>query len=391
MTMESTRSSSSAPGWGLPRFLTTGAERAIRDLVGRAGIEVGGSRPWDVKVHDNRFYARVLKDGSLGVGESYMDGWWDCEAVDELVARLVTIQAKEAIQDWRTFLYAAAAKALNLQAPGRAFEVGEKHYDIGNDLYKAMLGESLAYTCAYWKDATTLDAAQRAKFDLVCRKIGLKPGMKVLELGCGWGTFARHAAQHYGAEVTGYTVSKEQVALGRELNRGLPVELRLDDYRRARGQYDAVVSIGIMEHVGAKNYRAYMETADRCLRPGGIAFVHTIGGNRSKDLIDSWFHKYIFPNAVLPSLGQLSRAMEGIFVPEDVHNIGPHYDRTLMEWHANFERAWPTLKARYGERFYRMWRYYLLTCAGSFRARYLQLFQIVMTRPATPQPDCRIS
>jgi cyclopropane-fatty-acyl-phospholipid synthase len=320
-----------------------------------------------------------------------VDGQWDTGALDELTARLIRAGARRPALGWRTALHVAAARVWNLQSAVRARRSVERHYDLGNDLYQAMLGETLAYTCAYWKWAGDLDEAQRAKLDLICRKLGLQPGMKVLELGCGWGTFARHAAETYGAHVTGYTVSREQVALGTELCRGLPVELHLADYRSACGTYDAVVSIGMIEHVGPKNHRLYMETVDRCLRPGGIAFVHSIGSNRSQVLIDAWFHRYVFPNAAIPSLAQLTAAMDGIFVAEDVHNIGPHYDRTLMAWSRNFERAWPTLRARYGERFRRIWRYYLLSSAGAFRARFMQLYQIVMTRPGTRQPECRLS
>jgi cyclopropane-fatty-acyl-phospholipid synthase len=295
--------------------------------------------------------------------------------------------------NWRAASLILSSRLLNRQAVRRAFEVGRRHYDIGNDLYGPMLGETLAYTCAYWKNAATLDEAQRAKFDLVCRKVGLRPGLHVLELGCGWGSFARHAARNHGVSVTAYTVSKEQAALGRELCRGLPVDIRLEDYRAATGAYDVVLSIGIMEHVGYKNYRAYMDLAARCLKPGGIAFVHTIGANHSGTAIEPWIDRYIFPNAMLPSLKQLSAASEGLFITEDVHNIGPDYDRTLMAWCRNFEAAWPAMEKHYGERFRRMWRYYLLACAGGFRARHNQLWQIVMTREqdARPQPDCRFS
>jgi cyclopropane-fatty-acyl-phospholipid synthase len=250
-----------------------------------------------------------------------------------------------------------------------------------------MLDRRMVYTCGYWEEGvTSLDEAQEAKLDLVCRKIGLRAGMRVLELGCGWGSFARFAAERYGAEVTGYTVSKEQVELGRRRCAGLPVELRLEDYRRARGTYDAVVSIGIMEHVGPRNHRTYMKVVDRCLAEGGTAFIHTIGGNTSKGFISPWFHEYIFPNAALPSLAQLARAMEGRFLPEDVHNLGPHYDPTLMAWYRNFVAAWPALADRYGDRFFRMWSFYLLACAGGFRARHTQLYQLVLTRPGTRQP-----
>jgi cyclopropane-fatty-acyl-phospholipid synthase len=374
-----------------PRMFVGRAERTLRDLLERADVRVGGSRPHDIQVHDRAFYVRVLRDGRLGLGESYMDGQWDAGSVDELTAKLIRARVQERVPDWRTAIYVAAARAWNMQSTARAFQAGERHYDIGNDLYQAMLGETLSYTCAYWKDAASLDEAQRAKLDLVCRKVGLRPGMKVLELGCGWGTFARHAAEKYGVEVIGYTVSREQVALGNELCRGLPVDLRLADYRTARGTFDVVVSIGMMEHVGPKNHRTYMDTVDRCLAPDGIAFIHTIGSNVNQTIIDAWFHKYLFPNAAIPSLAQITGAMQGLFVPEDVHNIGPHYDRTLMAWSDNFDRAWPSLRARYGDRFQRMWRYYLLSCAGAFRARFMQLYQVVMTRPGTRQPDCRMS
>jgi cyclopropane-fatty-acyl-phospholipid synthase len=366
------------------------AERIVRELLASADIQVGGPRPHDIQVHSPRFYTRALRDGRLGVGESYLDGDWDAVALDQFIARLLEARLNERVQDWRAVLYVAAARVLNLQNATRVFQAGERHYDIGNDLYQAMLGESMSYTCGYWTGASSLDAAQRAKFDLVCRKVGLQPGMKVLELGCGWGSFAKFAAQEYGVEVTGCTVSREQVALAEELCRGLPVEIRLEDYRNARGRYDRVVSIGMMEHVGHKNHRAYFETVDRCLAPDGVAFVHTIGSNVSETLIDSFFHKHLFPNALIPSLAQIARSAEGLFVPEDVHNIGPHYDPTLMAWYRNFEAAWPQLRARYDERFQRLWRFYLLSSAGSFRARFTQLYQIVLTRPGTAQPACRL-
>ncbi|HEX9030167.1 MAG TPA: cyclopropane fatty acyl phospholipid synthase [Anaerolineales bacterium] len=367
-------------------------ETIIRDLLGTAGIEVNGRNPWDIQVHDPRFYDRVLREVQLGLGESYMDGWWDCESIDEFVTRALKANLEEIIKgSWKLKINIARAKFLNLQSRRKAFEVGEQHYDLGNDLYCAMLDKRLNYTCAYWKNASNLDEAQEAKLEMVCQKIGLKPGMHVLELGCGFGAFAKYAAERYGAEVLGLTVSKEQVALGTQLCKGLPVELRLQDYREVNGLYDAVVSIGIMEHVGYKNYRTYMQVASRCLKAGGTAFVHTIGGNKSSVIGDDFTTRYIFPNGMIPSITQLGKAMEGLFVMEDWHNIGPNYDPTLMAWHANFENAWPELKHQYDERFHRMWRYYLLSSAGGFRSRFEQLWQIVMTHPGTRQPDCRVS
>lgn len=368
------------------------SERIVLGELAAADVRVDGARPSDLLIHDPAFYTRLLRDGALGFGEAYMDGQWDCEALDELAVRLIKSNLAQRYRtSWGTVIHALRARLVNLQSPLRAFQVGERHYDIGNDLYQAMLDRRLAYTCAYWTDAETLDAAQEAKLDLVCRKAELQPGMKVLDLGCGWGCFAKYAAEKCGVEVTGLTVSKAQIELGQTLCEGLPVELRLEDYRQATGTYDAVVSIGIMEHVGNKNYRTYMQVADRCLKQNGVAVVHTIGANLESKDFDAWYDKYIFPNGVVPSLSQLTRAAEGLFVIEDVHNIGPHYDRTLMAWHENFERAWPTLRDKYGDRFYRMWRFYLLTAAASFRARYQQLFQIVMTKEGRSQPSCRLA
>jgi cyclopropane-fatty-acyl-phospholipid synthase len=366
------------------------SETIIRELLAQADIQVNGQRPWDIQVHDARFYDRVLREIELGLGESYMDGWWDCEKVDEFISRALIARLETQIRgSWKLTWHVLNARMMNLQTRSRAFEVGEKHYDLGNDLYCAMLDKRLNYTCGYWKDGGSLDDAQEAKLDLVCKKIGIEPGMKILELGCGWGSFAKYAAEKYGASILGVTVSKEQVALGMELCKGLPVELRLQDYREVQGTFDAVISIGVMEHVGYKNYRTYMQVVDRTLKKDGVAFVHTIGGNISRAIADAFSHKYIFPNGQLPSIAQLGGAMENIFVMEDWHNIGPNYDKTLMAWHANFSGAWPELKGHYDERFHRMWDYYLLSSAGGFRSRMLQLWQIVMTRQGSSQPDCR--
>lgn len=362
------------------------AAEVMRELLGRAGVTVGGDAPWDIQIHDDRVYARVLRDGTMAVGEAYMDGWWDSPALDQMLDRIIRARVDLELRDsWVLLAHAVRAKLFNRQA-ARAFEVGERHYDVGNDLYEAMLGRRMMYTCAYWKGADTLDAAQEAKLDLVCRKIGLRSGMRVLDLGCGWAGFASFAAEKYGASVVGYTVSREQVAWAQAHYPRLPIEIRHDDYRNATGQFDAVVSIGLMEHVGPKNHRAYMEQAARCLAPGGVVFVHTIGGSRARTQIDPWFEKYIFPNAVIPTLGQLATATEELLVIEDVHNIGEHYDRTLMEWWAAFDVAWPRLREHYGERFYRMWKYYLLASAAEFRARHHNLYQIVATAVGTPQP-----
>jgi len=367
-------------------------ERLLRSLLEGAGITVNGKKPCDIQVRNDGFYRRVLSSGALGLGESYMDLWWECEALDQFFDRVMRADLDVKVRGKLTALWPILRSRLfNLQTLRRAYQVGEQHYDLGNDLYRAMLDKRMNYTCGYWRNATTLDEAQEAKLDLVCRKIGLQPGMTVLELGSGFGSFAAYAAAKYGVRVTGVTVSKRQVELGSEMCRGLPVELRLQDYRAVEGKYDRVLSIGIMEHVGYRNYRTYMEVVDRTLKEDGTAFVHTIGNNISATTSNAWLTKYIFPNGMLPSIAQLGKAMEGLFVMEDWHNFGPDYDRTLMAWYENFERAWPELKKNYSERFRRMWHFYLLSSAGGFRSRRTQLWQLVMTRPGAAQPACRVS
>jgi len=368
------------------------AEAIVRELFGHADIELGGSRPWDITVRDPRFYERVLRDASIGFGEAYMEGWWEVPALDVMIDKLCRGNLKQKIRgSWRLKVLTVKAMLLNLQAKARAGASIEAHYDIGNDLYTRMLDERMVYTCAYWKDARTLTEAQEAKLDLVCRKIGLRAGMRVLDLGCGWGGFASWAAERYGCSVLGVTLSKDQVALGNELwgprGKGLDVELRLCDYRDVHGKFDRVVSIGMMEHVGPKNHREMMRVIDRCLVDDGVALVHTIANNRSLRHGTPFIEKYIFPNAVAPSLEQIGGAIGGLLVMEDLHNIGEHYDPTLMAWWSNFERSYAEISHRYDRRFYLMWKFYLQAAAGASRSRDGQLYQMVLTKVGRAQPD----
>jgi cyclopropane-fatty-acyl-phospholipid synthase len=353
----------------------------ITSLAARAGVTMNGSEPWDITVHNEDFYSRVLRQLYLGLGESYMDGWWDCVQLDEFFFKTIRADLEEDLKNWRLALHFLKAQVVNRQKRSRSAEVAHKHYDIGNNLYEHMLGESMAYTCAYWKDAKTLDEAQNAKFDLVCRKVGLKPGMKIVDLGCGFGGFLKYAAEHYGVSGVGMNLSKEQVAFARERAKGLPLEFRLADYRDIRGKFDRVISIGMTEHVGYKNYRSFLQLAHDLLADDGLFLLHTIGNNTSVTSADPWTDKYIFPNGNIPSIKQLGGAMEGLFVMEDWHNFGADYDKTLMAWHENFVKNWEKhIKKDYDERFYRMWIYYLLSCAGAFRARKIQLWQIVLSK-----------
>ena len=367
-------------------------EIIIRDLLTQADIEINGKRPWDIQVSNPNLYSRILQDASVGLGEAYMDGWWDCEAIDQFIYRVLQANLDSKVKgNWKLALQVLKSRIFNQQTRSRALKVGKDVYDLGNDLYCAFLDKLLNYTCGYWKNATTLDEAQEAKLDLVCKKIGLEPGMNVLEFGCGWGGFAKYAAEKYGAHVVGVSISREHLAFAQEVCRGLPVDLRFQDYREVQGRFDAIISIGMLEHVGYKNYPTYMQVVDRCLKKDGVALIHAIGSNQTTTMGEPWSNKYIFPNGMLPSIAQLGSAFEPNFVMEDWHNFGPHYDKTLMAWNVKFEQAWPALKEKYGERFRRMWRYYLLNSAGAFRARSQQLWQIVLTRRGTPQPDCRFS
>lgn len=357
----------------------------VREILADTGISINGTNPWDIEVRKEDFYRRVVRYGSIGLGESYMDGWWECESLPELFSRLIPSAPEMKLgKNLKALLFLFQSVVLNPGRSSKAFQIGERHYDIGNELYRLMLDKRMVYSCAYWKDADNLDDAQEAKLDLICRKLGLRPGERVLDIGCGWGSFAKYAAERYGVRVVGITVSKEQAELGRHLCEGLPVEIRLQDYRDVRERFDHIVSVGMFEHVGYRNYRTYMETAGRCLNEGGLFLLHTIGSSTSSSTGDPWVNRYIFPNSMIPSIRQISGAAEGIFVIEDIHNFGAYYERTLAEWLGNFDMSWEKLKENYDERFHRMWRYYLQVFMGAFRARYLHVWQIVLSGKGVP-------
>ncbi|MBN1294735.1 MAG: cyclopropane fatty acyl phospholipid synthase [Candidatus Latescibacteria bacterium] len=356
-------------------------KKTVQDILALADIRIDGKKPWDIRVINPEFYARVLSGGSLALGESYMDGWWECDALDQFFCNVLKAELDKKVRSKRPMIWSMLrAKITNSQKISRAFQIGEHHYNIGNDLYRHMLDPRMVYSCGYWDNVTNLDQAQEAKLDLICKKIGLKPGQKVLDIGCGWGSFARYAAERYNTEVTGITVSQEQVTLANELCYGLPVHIRLEDYRSLDKEFDHIISVGMFEHVGYKNYRNFMETVHRCLKLNGRFLLHTIGSNISVTSTDPWILKYIFPNSMLPSAKQITAAAEGLFVLRDWHSLGSHYDKTLMSWYDNFVKNWDQIKDKYDEKFYRMWTYYLLICAGSFRANKNQLWQIVFTK-----------
>ncbi|CAG0981044.1 Cyclopropane-fatty-acyl-phospholipid synthase [Methylophilaceae bacterium] len=355
----------------------------IADIFSGTSVTINGGQPWDIQVFDNRVYRMVLYRGSLGFGDAYVDGLWDSAQLDETFNRLLSGNIDEKMRGWarvRLIGEALRHRLLNLQSSDRAFEVGQRHYDIGNDVFEAMLDPTMSYSCAYWANAETLEQAQLAKLDMICRKLELKPGERLLEIGCGWGGLAKFAAEHYGVEVVGITVSKEQKKLAEIRCQGFPVEVHLMDYRDLQGHFDKIVSVGMFEHVGPKNYHVYFQKAHDLLKDDGLFLLHTIGNYTTSTHTDAWIDNYIFPNGKVPSAREIATAVEDRFIIEDWHNFGQDYDRTLMAWWDNFNRAWPALEQRYGERFYRMWKYYLMCCAGYFRARQGQLWQLVLSK-----------
>nr|WP_259394624.1 cyclopropane fatty acyl phospholipid synthase [Stenotrophomonas koreensis] len=360
-------------------------QQRVVALLEEADISVGGQREQDITVHDPHFHARVLAHGSLGLGESYMDGCWDAVRLDAFLFQLMQARIDERVHGMGELVDALKARLFNLQAGKGSYEVGRRHYDLGNDLYQAMLGRWMVYSCGYWRQAADLDQAQEAKLDLVCRKLRLQPGQRVLDIGCGWGEALKFAAERYGVQGVGITISVEQAEHARRLCAGLPVEIRLQDYHQLDEPFDAILSLGMFEHVGEKNYRDYFQVVRRCLRTQGLFLLHTIGTNVSRHRTDPWIARYIFPNSMLPSAAQIASASEGLFVLEDWHNFGTDYDRTLQAWWSNIQAAWPRLDAlRYDRRFRRMWHFYLAGSMATFRSRRAQLWQLVLSPEGVP-------
>lgn len=376
------------------------ARELVERLAREADIRINGDRPWDITVHNDNLYARVLKQGTLGLGEAYMEGWWDCEAMDVMFCRALRARLERTFSRTLPSRMTGLAHALfNLQSRARAFMVARAHYDADPALFRAMLGPTMQYSCGRWEDvkksgAAGLDEAQRAKMEMICRKLALESGMSVLDMGCGWGTLALHMAGEHHVRVTGITVSREQLAVAqnRAASEGVDVEFCLMDYRSVQGSWDRVVSVGMFEHVGRRNYDTFMDVVHGALKPGGLFLLHSIGGNGALGAgagADPWLTRHIFPNGILPSPSTLVNALEHDFVLEDWQNFGVDYDKTLMAWHENFERGLREGAFTCTERERRMYRYYLLSCAGAFRARSLQLWQLVLSPEGMPGGYCR--
>jgi len=357
-------------------------EMFVKDILSLADIKINGSNPWDIQLNNNNFYRRVLSDGSLGLGESYMDGWWNCEDLPELFFKILTADLEHKVVPLKLLFMVVKSKIFNLQNKARAARDVDYHYNLGNVLFQNMLDKYMTYSCAYWKDADNLEDAQVNKLKLICDKIYLKPGMTLLDIGCGWGSLMKYAAENYGTKSLGITLSQDQFELGSKLCKDLPIEIQIKDYRDVDGKYDRIVSVGMIEHVGSKNYRTFFEIVNKCLKDDGIFLLHTIGTLNPKTAnADPWTNKYIFPNGELPTVQRIAKAAEGLFVMEDWHNFGMDYAKTSLAWFDNFNCNWEKIKsAQYDDRFYRMWKYFLLTQSGAFRSRRNNLWQIVFSK-----------
>lgn len=352
----------------------------IAALLEPADIRLDGGRPWDIKVHNEELFKIVLQKGTLGAGEAYMNGWWDCDALDEMFYRAIMANLENELSKNPAVYFLAVCQVLfNLQSRRRSAQVAETHYNFDNAMFECMLGPTMNYSCGYWREADNLDQAQEAKMDLIARKLYLEPGMTVLDIGCGWGSLARWLTEKYKATVTAITVSREQFAWARARDKAGQINWILDDYRNLDGSFDRIVSVGMFEHVGYKNYSGFMAQTRRLLKDGGLFLLHTIGSHCQKRGADPWINKYIFPNGMIPSAENIVRAFAKFYIMEDWQNFGAFYDRTLMAWNERFEKSFLEGGFRATERARRMFRYYLLSCASAFRARDLQLWQIVLS------------
>jgi cyclopropane-fatty-acyl-phospholipid synthase len=342
-----------------------------------------GSSPFVVRIGDRATLWRLMLNPELEFGEAYSAG--RIEVAGDLVALLEQVHRVPPAGSLRRATSAVLNRPTRSNSRSGSRENIHAHYDLGNDFYSLWLDRELLYTCAYYPRAgLTLEEAQRAKMEHVCRKLRLEPGQRVVEAGSGWGALALHMARHHGVEVRSYNISERQVAYARELARREGLERRVefvhDDYRNIEGRFDAFVSVGMLEHVGPQYLEGFGRVIARCLEPDGVGFVHTIGRNSPRRL-NAWIERRIFPGASPPTLAR----MMDIFEPNglsvlDVENLRLHYARTLREWLRRFDAHAREVEERFDESFVRAWRLYLSGSIAAFEAGSLQLFQVVFQR-----------
>jgi len=361
----------------------------FESLLDGTGVQIGGGQPWDITVNRDRLYRRALR-GSLGIGEAYIDGDWDCRALDELFRRVLSASKPKSplIRSARA-LKVLQSRLTNLQTRRRSRAVAEQHYDLDHRMYALFLGPWNQYTCCFFDGTDDLEQAEVIKLEMLCDKLELRPGDRLLDIGCGWGGFAKYAAATRGCEVTGISLSTEQIRYAREYTQGLPVTIEKLDYRdlpdSGLPHFDKISIVGMLEHVGYRNYGALMRVVHEMLKPDGLFLLHTIGNCERTTVVDPWMEKYIFRNSMAPSMDQLAAATEGCFVVEDWENYGHHYVPTLQAWYERFNANWEQIRAlktarAFDERFRRMWNYYLMSSKAAFELEHLYLWQLVMTR-----------
>ncbi len=353
-------------------------ERRAQELFALAGIKINGDQPCDIQVRNNAAFVRLFGYGSLGWGEAYVDGYWDCEQLDDFVCRCLIANLTGHFRP-SDFLLFLRARLLNRSFPTLAVP---KHYESGIELFEKMLDQRLIYSSGYWKNATTLNEAQEHKLDLVAEKLGLKAGMKVLDIGCGWGGAIRYFAERYKVSGLAVTTSKNQYDVACQTCKDLPIEIRLHDYREVSEQFDCSYSIEMLGHLKPKHYKHYFQFVNRTLREGGSHLVQVAGSSMRAVRSDPWVQRYIFPGGYVPAPSQLIAAAQASLNLEDWQILTKDHDQTFMAWHENLSAAWKDFEEEVDERTVRMWRYYLLSFAGVFRSNASQLWQIVFSKSA---------
>lgn len=365
-------------------------EVIIKDIFKIAGITLSdkpSNEPLTITVNNKQFYKNMVSNGELGFAESYMDGHWDCSDLSAITYQLLinldkleNALMKQSLTVGASLLKQHISRLFQYNTREISKKMIEVHYDIGNDLYEKMLGKTMGYTCAYYyKPNMTLDEAQIAKFELVARKLHLKEGMTVLDMGCGWGQQAKYIADKYKVTILAVSLSKEQINWANENNKSDRVTYKLMDYRDVKGKFDRVYSIGMLEHVGLNNYPVFFNKSYDVLKDDGILLVHFISTNPPKAKLSPFIDKYIFPNAYIPKKKDIIGSfLDNKWSLEDWQNIGVSYNTTLLAWYDNI-KDWKGLD-NYDKRFRRMWEFYLLGCASSFKAENDCLWQIVFTK-----------
>ena len=356
-------------------------EKEMRRVLEDANIEIGGNRDWDIHIKNKSNFNKIFLQGEIGFGESYVKGYFECKKLDELIYKLLCkLPYKENLSSMSSIYSFILKIFINPQNMRRATKVAKKHYDIQPSFFKEILDKRMIYSCGYWHNTTNLDEAQEKKLDLIAQKLEFYPGMKVLDIGCGWGGSAAYFSEKYKVQVVGITISEKQYKYAVKNNSNELVSFILCDYRTHCNQYDAIYSIGMFEHVGEKNYSTFFQCIKKNLKPKASFLLHTIGGTSTKRIKNTWISRYIFPNGELPSQQQITQSVEKKFIIDDWHNFGCYYDTTLMAWHKNFIKLYPNIKCEYyDEKFFRTWCFYLLSCAAAFRARSLHVWQILLT------------